>query len=100
MILQVKISDLPSADPLTGDELVPIVQGGVTKRALYSGGKGEPGEPGEPGEDGSKTFLAFDAQGNASAPRPNVPTTATVMWFNVPSEPTNKGVFDMWEEPA
>lgn len=32
----VKISELPAADALTGDELVPVVQAGATKRATVA----------------------------------------------------------------
>ena len=34
--MAVKISELPLADALAGDELVPVVQGGVTRRAAAS----------------------------------------------------------------
>lgn len=43
-------------------------------------------------------IVAFDAGGNASAARPSVPTSTIVLWIDVPSEPTNLGPFDMWEE--
>ena len=33
----VKISDLPASDALTGDEAVPVVQAGATKRATVAG---------------------------------------------------------------
>lgn len=38
MAAPVKISDLPVADPITGAELVPIVQGGVTKKSTATAG--------------------------------------------------------------
>lgn len=40
----------------------------------------------------------FDAGGNASAARPSVPDDTVVFWFNVPNEPTNLGVRDIWED--
>lgn len=44
--------------------------------------------------------MNFDAGGNASATRPAVSATTTVIWFNVPSEPTNLGARDLWEDTS
>ena len=49
----VKISALPEATlPLVGDELVPVVQGGETRRTTSGQFVGPPGPPGPPGEPG------------------------------------------------
>lgn len=56
-----KISELDAGTtPLAGDELVAIVQGGVTVRVPSSalkGLKGDPGDPGDPGADGREVEL-------------------------------------------
>jgi len=111
----VRISDLPPATELDGTEIMPIVQSGVTRRMVVNiGGAGQEGPPGPKGDqgdpgpqgpegpagaDGSTTFYPFDANGSASASRPSVPTSTTVMWFNVPSQPSNLGPYDLWEAP-
>jgi hypothetical protein len=51
-------------------------------------------------EGAAPTYLAFNAGGNASAARPSIPSTSTVAWFNVPSQPTNLGTFDVWEDKS
>lgn len=48
----------------------------------------------------SGTYLAYDAGGDASAARPAVAASATVAWFNSPSEPTNLGTYDLWVDSA
>ena len=44
------------------------------------------------------TYLPFDAGNDHEAARPDVPSTSTVAWFNVPEEPINLGTFDVWED--
>ena len=48
----------------------------------------------------AKVPVTFDAQGDETATRPNVPAETTVIWFNTPSEPTNLGAFDIWEDAS
>ena len=55
-------------------------------------------EPGGFRNELEKIPVTFDAGGDADATRPSVPSTTTVIWFNTPSEPTNLGAFDMWED--
>ena len=79
-----RISELPEADPLVGTEQKVVVQGGVTKR----------------GASGVRVFW-FDAGANASAARPaEAAATDIVIWTNVPSEPTNLGARDQWEDAS
>ena len=86
----VKISELPSATELDGSEETVVVQGGETRRAQVSGVVD--------GLPGDRTFN-FDAGGDENAARPSeAAATDTVRWFNVPSEPTNLGTFDVWED--
>ena len=42
----------------------------------------------------------FDAEGDADAARPDYPEAQRILWRNVPSEPTNLGPNDWWEDPA
>jgi hypothetical protein len=71
----IKISALPLAASTTGDEDVPVVQGGQTKRIkanLLKGDKGDPGTPGTPGSPGDKGDKGDP--GNPGAPGPAGPT--------------------------
>ena len=81
-----RISELPEADPLAGTEKKVVVQGGVTKQAPASNVEG--------------TYVSFDANNNVNAARPTTPVGANFIWFNVPSEPTNLGTFDIWTSDA
>lgn len=53
-----KISQLPAAGPITGTEMVPVVQGGVTKQAAFSGLVGPMGPTGPQGLPGDPTLVS------------------------------------------
>ena len=56
-----KISELDAGTtPLTGDELVAVVQGGATVRVPSSALKGMQGDPGDPGADGAAGLSAYE----------------------------------------
>ncbi|MCA1799840.1 MAG: hypothetical protein LC650_00915 [Actinobacteria bacterium] len=59
---------------------------------------GTRGPKGDKGDQGDAAVMAFDAGGDANAARPAVAATTIVFWYNVPSEPTNLGQFDVWED--
>jgi len=67
-----------------------LVLGSVKKASEFGGGEGSI-------PDG--TYVTFDAEGDADAPRPTEPEGAYFIWINVPSKPTNLGPFDLWEDP-
>jgi len=48
----------------------------------------------------AKVPVTFDAQGDETTARPNVPAETMVIWFNTPSEPVNLGVNDAWEDTS
>jgi hypothetical protein len=97
-----KISQLPAATVANGPDLVPIVQGGETKRATVAllaaagptgpaGSAGSPGSPGAPGEAGP-TGPAGDSIVGPTGPAgageayqgPTAPAEASAgaTWFN------------------
>lgn len=49
---------------------------------------------------GAAVVVNFDANNNNAASRPDVPSTTTVIWFNVTAQPTNLGTFDLWVDTA
>jgi hypothetical protein len=49
-----KITELPTASPLTGNELIPVVQGAETVKVTANALKGAQGIPGIAGEKGDK----------------------------------------------
>jgi hypothetical protein len=67
-----KLSQLPAADTITGDEVVPVVQGGVTKRAsavLLKGLKGDAGAQGPKGDTGEQGPDGNDGSPGEAGPK-------------------------------
>ena len=79
----------PETARLWGEGISDDVDTHLTAADPHSGAYVAPG-------DGDGVYLAYDAGNDADAARPTTPTGANYIWFNVPSEPTNLGLLDIW----
>jgi len=79
------------------DDTVQVYVQGSDVLVLGSTKKDSTGNGGGNGSIPSGTLIIYDAEGDIDAPRPIEPEGANFFWINVPGEPTNLGVGDLWE---
>jgi len=95
-----KMSDLPNATPMAGDELIPVVQNGITKKALSADFVGPQGATGATGATGAQgipgspnTHLGCSARPSGSA-NSVLNTTVKVINFATTTHDTS-GIFSV-----